>query len=116
MPTIFSACNQSLVQTTLAAKSFSAPTPLPDAGDSIPAAIAMHALPAAVPGQLYFRAVSFPPHKAVQSGQQTTPRVWFPPKLRENLSERAPSSQPESDHRHEILLEIRMPHIRLSVI
>jgi hypothetical protein len=56
------------------------------------------ASPAAVPGQLFARAVSFPPRKAVQSAAQTTPPVWSRPTLRESLDERAPSIQPKSDH------------------
>ena len=90
--------NQSLVRATLAVKFFSVSTPWRDTIVPEPERFATRALLPSVAAQHSVRALSFPPHKAVQSGAQTTPPVCSQPTLRENLDAHVPSNQPGSDH------------------
>src|SRR5208282_2861003 len=69
----------------------------------------------AMPGQLFARAVSFPPRKAVRSAAQTTPPISSPPTLRKILVAHVPSNRPKSDY-HAILPKIRMLHSHRFVI
>jgi very-short-patch-repair endonuclease len=50
-----------------------------------------------IAAQLFSRAVSVPPRKAVQSVSQTTLRIWSQPRLHENLDAHAPNIQSTSD-------------------